>query len=53
MCYRLNEEPKMNQFLDNSMEENVVAIESDLLTPTSKERFVIFWMFLNFFKEVS
>jgi hypothetical protein len=24
-----------------------------LLTPTSKERFVIFWMFLNFFKEVS
>jgi hypothetical protein len=50
MSCKLNEKPRMNHFLDNSMEEHVVvAIELDLLIQTSKERFVIFWMLLFLF----
>jgi hypothetical protein len=53
MSCKLNEEPKMNHFLDNSMEKDVVvAIELDLLASNIKgEVCNILDAFLSFFKK--
>ncbi len=53
MSCKLNEEPKMNQFLDNSIEEDVVVVvESDLLASNIKAKvFNILDAFLSFLKK--